>query len=257
MGEYSLDDVKLAVKNIFLRVRQNEQPVTLLDKVSLTAVKGEIHTLLGPSGSGKSTLLYTLNRLREIDAGEILLDGINIQEMNVYKLRRRVGLMPQQPVFFPGSIGDNILYGPRLRLNTSQKISDLPDPADYLEAVGLERNWADRKPDTLSGGQQQRVSLARLLANQSEVLLLDEPTSALDAQASEILEKLLKKLCREKDITVIWVTHSLEQAKRIADRTTLLYQGEVVEEGKAEDFFSSPKTKWGRGYLTGTWGGEP
>jgi putative ABC transport system ATP-binding protein len=245
--------MKIELKNVSLSLQQDARNIELLKEVSFAARLGVIHALLGPSGSGKSTLLYAINRLREIQDGEINLEGINIQNINVFELRRRIGLVMQKPIFFPGTVGENILYGPRL---WSKGNVTLADPKQYLEMVQLDPAWVSRDPNTLSGGQQQRVSLARSLANKPEVLLLDEPTSALDAQASEHLEVLISSLCRKQELTVIWVTHDVHQAERIAQDVTLLYQGRVVEHGDAKRFFAGPGTEEGRIYLAGKLGGE-
>ncbi|MDR3539430.1 MAG: phosphate ABC transporter ATP-binding protein [Desulfosporosinus sp.] len=245
--------MKVELINVSLRLRQDTQDLELLKEVSLGARLGMIHALLGPSGSGKSTLLYAINRLRQIQHGEITLDGKDIRQVNVFELRRRIGLVMQKPIFFPGTVGENILYGPSLWAKDNVT---LPDPKLYLELVQLDPDWESREPHTLSGGQQQRVALARTLANNPEVLLLDEPTSALDAQASEHLETLVSNLCRERELTVIWVTHDVHQAERIAQDMTLLYRGRVVEHGPAKRFFAGPSTDEGRAYLAGKLGGK-
>lgn len=244
---------KLFVNEVSLIVDENENALTLLDKVSLSVERGRIHALIGPSGSGKSTLLYTLNRLREITGGTITLEGTDIRVLDVINLRRRIGLVMQKPIFFPGTVGENILYGPKLRAKleySTEKVS-LPDPSKYLQLVGLEPDLISRNPNTLSGGQQQRVSLARTLANEPEILLLDEPTAALDVQASGYLESLIARLCNDHQLTSVWITHDLHQAKRIAHDVTLLYQGRVIETGEAEAFFANPKTEKGKAYLLG------
>lgn len=244
--------MKVELRNVSLSVRQDAQEMELLKEVSLAVRLGMIHALLGPSGSGKSTLLYAINRLRPIQHGEITLEGKDIRQINVFELRRRIGLVMQKPIFFPGTVGENILYGPRLW--TKDNVT-LVDPKHYLELVQLDPDWVSRDPNTLSGGQQQRVSLARTLANNPEVLLLDEPTSALDAQASEHLESLITSLCHERELTVIWVTHDIHQAERIAQDVTLLYCGRAVEHGPANRFFAGPSTDEGRAYLAGKLGG--
>lgn len=245
--------MKLEAKNVCFRVQQGVQMIEILKDVSLSVRLGTIHALLGPSGSGKSTLLYTINRLREIQKGEITLEGKDIRKIDVYELRRRIGLVLQKPTFFPGTVGENILYGPRL---WGKDNSTSIDPKSYLEIVQLDPVWISRDPNTLSGGQQQRVSLARTLANNPEVLLLDEPTSALDTQSCEHLEILIQRLCQERKLTVIWVTHDLHQAKRIAHDVTLLHHGRAVEHGDAKCFFAEPKTEEGRAYLAEKAGGE-
>ncbi|HVJ48551.1 phosphate ABC transporter ATP-binding protein [Desulfitobacterium sp.] len=243
------DSIKLNVENISLILQERGRFLTLLDHVSLKIRQGRIHALLGPSGSGKSTLLYTLNRLRQISEGEIYLDNTETRSLNILDLRRRVGLVMQKAIFFSGTVSDNILYGPRIQ------DKELPDPFHYLELVGLNPDFTNRDPNTLSGGQQQRVSIARALANDPEVLLLDEPTSALDAQASEHLEEVVMQLCQECQLTVVWVTHDLHQARRVAQDVTLLYRGQMLEQGEAADFFAQPITVEGRAYLDGRLGG--
>ncbi|OLN31670.1 phosphate ABC transporter ATP-binding protein [Desulfosporosinus metallidurans] len=245
--------MKVELNNVSLSIQQDAHLIEILKEVCLQVRLGVIHALLGPSGSGKSTLLYAINRLREIQRGEITLEGEDIRQINVYELRRRIGLVIQKPRFFPGTVGDNILFGPRLWVKDHLTLAD---PKHYLEMVGLDPDWVARDPNTLSGGQQQRVSLARTLANNPEVLLLDEPTSALDAQASEHLETLITNLCRERELTVIWVTHDVHQAERIANDVTLLYRGRVVEQGQAKRFFGGPSTEEGRSFLAGKLGGE-
>lgn len=248
---------KLYVDNVTVTVSEKERALTLLKEVSLTVKVGRIHALLGPSGSGKSTLLYTFNRLREITEGKIFLEGTDIRSLDVLDLRSRVGLVMQKAIFFPGTVGENIIYGPKYGPKVApNSYNYLPEPRDLLEFVGLDPNLIDRNPNTLSGGQQQRVSLARTLANEPEVLLLDEPTSALDAQASFLLEELITGLCMKRQLTVIWVTHDLQQAERVADDVTLLYRGEVIENGIAAQFFAQPKTEKGQAYLTGRLEGD-
>jgi putative ABC transport system ATP-binding protein len=244
---------KLSVERVSLTITENEKPITLLNDVSLTTKAGRIHALLGPSGSGKSTLLYTLNRLREITSGQIAFKGTDIRSLNVLDLRRQIGLVMQKAIFFPGTVEENILFGPRLRAKLEQSLQSksIPDPKYFLQLVGLEPDWVSRNPNTLSGGQQQRVSLARTLANEPEILLLDEPTAALDAQASLHLEELISRLCIEHQLTVLWVTHDIHQAKRVAHDMTLLYKGQVIEQGEATSFFKNPQTEKGQEYLAG------
>ncbi len=237
--------------NVNSRFTVHESPagerIVLLNDVSLTVASGMVHALIGPSGGGKSTLLSTLNRMREIESGVILLDSLDSRQMNVFELRQRVGLVFQKPVFFPGTVADNICYGPRIR--EGMRLDEQSLVANLLVMVGLERDLAPRDPATLSGGQQQRVALARTLANQPEVLLLDEPTAALDAVAGKILEDLVQSLCREKGLAVVWVTHDLDQAARVAGHVTLLQRGRVVEQGIAGEFFARPRTAAGQAFL--------
>ena len=261
------EEVWLGCRQIERYLREEDSRVHALRGVSLDLEPGSVHAVVGPSGCGKSTLLYTLNRLREPDSGDIYLDGENIAQLEVFDLRRRVGLVMQKAIFFPGSVGDNILYGPGLwhKVSVRRSLAKSPviqepelavstDPRHFLDLVGLDPDWVDRDPATLSGGQQQRVALARTLANNPEVLLLDEPTSALDAQAVEILENLVRRLVREQGLTVIWVTHDLHQARRVATEITLLFRGRLIEQGPAQAFFTEPRTEEGRAYLAGRLG---
>ena len=197
----------------------------------MTAVipKGSVFMIIGPSGSGKSTLLRTLNRLLEPAPRTIFLDGQDITRMDVIQLRQRVGMLFQQPAMFDGTVGDNIVYGPEL-----QEI-DLSDDevARLLTAVSLEPELAQQDASQLSGGQAQRVALARTLATRPEVLLLDEPTSALDPHATRQVEDTLLRLNQEQGITLIWVSHAIEQTRRINGAVLLLNAGQVVDCGSA------------------------
>lgn len=243
---------KVWVKQISLCVEEEGKPKRLIEDISLSLTAGSVHALIGPSGSGKSTLLMAINRMREIENGQILFDGTDIKDFNVFDLRRHVGIVFQKPAFFPGTVGENIIYGPKLRREKkSYSSADIPAPEHFLTMVGLEPDLSGREPSTLSGGQQQRVALARTLANDPEVLLLDEPTSALDAQAGQVLEKLVSELCLNKRLTVLWVTHDLEQAKRVAQDITLIGNGRVVEQGSTSELFAHPRTEEARRYLLG------
>ena len=208
----------------------------ILDDVSLSVQAGGIFTILGPSGSGKSTLLRTVNRLIEPSAGRVLLDGVPIGELPVQELRRRVGMVFQTAALFEGTVMDNVLYGPRLT-QTGRGPSDGEAQHDLarslLRRVGLPAAFCEKPADELSGGEAQRVSLARALANEPEVLLLDEPTASLDLSSSQLIEALLLRLAAETDLTFIFVTHNLVQARRIGDHGLLLVDGRVVDSGSA------------------------
>jgi len=217
----------------------------VLKAVSLTVNKGEVYTILGPSGSGKSTLLRLINRLIEPSSGEIYLDNINIREIPVIELRRRIGLVFQQPVLFPGSVQENINYSAKIQGK------NFAQAAEYLTMVGLDSELLTMEVSKLSGGQQQRVALARALANKPEVLLLDEPTSALDIQATEQLEALIVNLVKTLGLTVLWVTHNIDQAKRVGDRTMLLVDGRVIEDRVTPDFFNFPREEIAVEFLAG------
>lgn len=201
----------------------------ILNKISFRVTTGEILAVTGPSGAGKSTLLRLLNRLEEPASGTIHLDGENIRELAPAALRRRIGLVMQRPFLFPGTVADNIAFGPAQY--------GIPLAADAVESmlgeVGLP-GYAARDAATLSGGEAQRVSLLRTLANQPELLLLDEPTSALDAANRQSVEELILRLIRERSLTCLWVTHSPDQA-RLADRVLHLEAGEVVALGTPQE----------------------
>ena len=231
---------------------------TVMEDVSVTIRRGSITALVGPSGSGKTTFLRALNRLNDRvpgywQRGEILLDGQDIHGSNVdpLMLRRRVGMVFQRPNPFPMSIRDNVVAG--VRAHHLAKRSELRDIAETrLAEVGLWSRISDRLDDSpfrLSGGQQQLLCLARALAIEPEVLLLDEPTSSLDPRSTEAVEELVRRLTPE--LTVIIVTHNLEQAKRLSDNTIFFYEGEVMETGSTARLFDSPERIETARYLGG------
>ncbi len=178
--------------------------------------------MIGPSGAGKSTLLRLLNRLNEPTQGSVYLHGRDYREMPVLQLRRCIGMVMQRAYLFPGTVSENIVFGPAQQGKTMnpQQVDDL------LARVGLE-GYASRDALTLSGGEAQRVAITRALANEPEVLLLDEPTSALDEVSRDGVQSLLASLIRERRLTCVWVTHSLDQARAMANRVLALRAGEV------------------------------
>lgn len=204
----------------------------ILDHISLEILPGEICTIIGPSGAGKSTLLSLFNRLQDPNRGEIFFQDRPLTQIDVLKLRRKVGMVFQLPSLFKGTVADNINFGPSLK-------SDKPVPKDnalpYLQMVGLEPEFLRLPADKLSVGQQQRISIARCLANKPEVLLMDEPTSALDTEAVSTIEELCVELHRKMDLTLVWVTHNLDQARRLGGKTILLDAGVIVKTGAAEE----------------------
>ena len=215
---------------------------------------------LSPSGCGKSTLLKSLNRMNDLVEGcriegEVLLDGEDIyKDMDVNLLRKRVGMVFQKPNPFPMSIYDNIAYGPRTHgIRSKVKLDELVE--NSLRGAAIWDEVKDRLKKSalgLSGGQQQRICIARALAVQPEVLLMDEPTSALDPISTAKVEELALEL--KKDYTIVMVTHNMQQAARISDRTAFFLLGEVVEFGKTEQIFSMPKDKRTEDYITGRFG---
>lgn len=232
-----------AVKNIFMDIPENE-----------------ITAFIGPSGCGKSTVLKSLNRMNDLVpkckiTGDILLDGKDIyHNTDVNELRRRVGMVFQQPNPFPMSIYDNIAYGPKTHgIHSKAKLDDIVEKTLHQAAL-----WDDVKDKlrksalALSGGQQQRLCIARALAVNPEVLLMDEPTSALDPISTTKIEDLAMELRGE--YTIVIVTHNMQQAGRIADNTAFFLLGEVIEYGKTEQIFGSPKDKRTEDYISGRFG---
>ncbi len=229
-----------------------------LKNVNLEIPRQQITVIMGPSGCGKTTLLKTLNRFLELTdgakiSGEVLIDGENIYspDRDVMEIRKKTGLLAQRPYMLPMSIYENVAYGMRIHSLTRGKEMDAA-VQHYLEMAGLWDEVKDRlhAPATrLSIGQQQRLCLARGLAVEPEILLGDEPTSALDPISAANIEKLLLDL--KHQYTTVVVTHTLRQAKRLADYVIFMYLGEVVECGPAKEVFENPKMERTRGYLAG------
>jgi ABC-type phosphate transport system ATPase subunit len=212
--------VTLTVNDLCFRHHET----VILDGVSFDASQREILVIIGPSGSGKSSLLRCLNRLYQPYSGVIALNDIPIDDIPIIELRRRIGMIFQKAVAFDGTVAENIAYGPALRgeVLSHERIADL------MRMASLEIEFIDRNAHELSGGQEQRLAIARALANNPEVLLLDEPTSALDPIATRHVEESLDSLRDQLGLTMIWVSHSIEQARRIADRVLLLDAGQVI-----------------------------
>jgi len=215
------------LKNLTLKLG-NSQPI--LTDVSLDIPAGQITSLIGPSGSGKSSLLRCLNRLWEPPPGTVFLEGTDITTLDVLALRRRVGMLFQSAALFEGTVAANVAYGPALQGHelSTKRIEEL------LKMAGLEANLAQKPANELSGGQAQRVALARALANEPEVLLLDEPTSALDPAATRHVEETIFRLRDTLALTVVWVSHAIEQVERTADNLVLLVDGRIAEVGTPE-----------------------
>lgn len=231
-----------------------------LKNINLSIPSNEITAFIGPSGCGKSTLLKSLNRMNDLVegckiTGEIVLDEQNIYKgMDITELRKRVGMVFQKPNPFPMSVYDNIAFGPRTHgIKNKMKLDEIVEKS--LRDAAIWDELKDRLKKSalgLSGGQQQRLCIARALAVQPEVLLMDEPTSALDPISTSKIEDLVLEL--KKDYTIVMVTHNMQQATRVSDRTAFFLLGEVVEFNKTEDLFSMPRDKRTEDYITGRFG---
>ena len=248
MVKFDIQDV-----NVFYGTEQ------ALKNVSLSIESNEITALIGPSGCGKSTLLKSLNRMNDLIEicrvqGRIALDGDDINHIDVNNLRKRVGMVFQKPNPFPMSIFDNIAFGPRTHgVKSRRRLNDIVEKA--LRGAALWGEVSDRLNKSalgLSGGQQQRLCIARALAVEPEILLMDEPTSALDPISTGKVEELAIEL--SKDYTIIIVTHNMQQAARISNKTAFFLLGEVIEYGETEQIFSNPKNKKTEDYITGRFG---
>ena len=232
-----------------------------LKKINLNIEPNEITAFIGPSGCGKSTLLKSLNRMNDMIedcriTGKITLDGENIfdSHMDVNLLRKKVGMVFQKPNPFPMSIYDNIAYGPRTHgIKRKSELDEIVEQSLKNAAI-----WDEMKDNlkksalALSGGQQQRLCIARALAVAPDVLLMDEPTSALDPISTSKIEDCVMEL-KEK-YTIIIVTHNMQQAVRISDKTVFFLLGEIIEAGNTEQIFSMPKNKKTEDYITGRFG---
>lgn len=232
-----------------------------LKNINLDLQRNEITAFIGPSGCGKSTMLKCLNRMNDLVEGcriegNMLLDGEDIYASNydVNLLRKRVGMVFQSPNPFPMSIFDNIAYGPRTHgIKDKEKLEEIVEKSLRGAAI-----WDDvkdklhQKATSLSGGQQQRVCIARALAVEPEVLLMDEPTSALDPISTLKIEELVQDL--KKAYTIVMVTHNMQQAARVSDKTAFFLTGEVIEMDDTEKIFSNPRDSRTEDYITGRFG---
>lgn len=252
-----MDNTKISVKNLNLYYGENHA----LKDVNMEIKEKAITAFIGPSGCGKSTFLKTLNRMNDLIenvkiTGDVLIDGENIysKDIDTTLLRKRVGMVFQQPNPFPMSIYDNIAYGPRLHGTKDKKTLDRI-VEESLKGAAIWDEVKDRLKKSalgLSGGQQQRICIARALAVEPEVLLMDEPTSALDPISTTKIEDLMETL--KKKYTVVVVTHNMQQAVRVSDYTAFFLVGNMVEFGETKQIFSYPQDKRTEDYITGRFG---
>lgn len=252
-----MNDSKISVSGLDLYYGENHA----LKNINMNISEKSITAFIGPSGCGKSTFLKTLNRMNDLVdgvkiTGEVLIDGQNIYDksMDVTQLRKRVGMVFQQPNPFPMSIYDNIAYGPRVHgIKDKRKLDQIVE--ESLRGAAIWDEVKDRLKKSalgLSGGQQQRICIARALAVEPEILLMDEPTSALDPISTTKIEDLMEEL--KKKYTVVVVTHNMQQALRVSDYTAFFLVGEMVEFGTTKQVFSYPKNKKTEDYITGRFG---
>lgn len=247
---------KIQVRNLNLYYGDNQA----LKNINIDLEEHKVTAFIGPSGCGKSTFLRTINRMNDlIDnvkiEGEILVDGEDIyKSKDVIALRTKVGMVFQKPNPFPMSIYDNIAYGPRLHgIRDKKSLDEIVEKS--LKGAALWDEVKDRLKKSalgLSGGQQQRLCIARTIAVSPEIILMDEPTSALDPISTNKMEDLMEEL--KKKYTVVIVTHNMQQAGRIADKTAFFLNGEIIEYGDTEDIFYKPRDKRTEDYITGRFG---
>jgi phosphate transport system ATP-binding protein len=247
--------VKVAARKVTVHYGEKQ---ALFD-VDLDITANQVTSFIGPSGCGKSTFLRCINRMNDTIpicrvGGDITLDGLDIHDprIDVVELRARVGMVFQKPNPFPKSIYENVAYGPKIHGMTRNKAELDQLVESSLKKAGLWNEVKDRlqEPGTgLSGGQQQRLCIARAIATRPEVLLMDEPCSALDPIATAIIEELIDEL--RSNYTIIIVTHSMQQAARVSQRTAFFHLGKLIEEGRTEDIFSNPREKQTEDYISG------
>ncbi|MGD8252934.1 MAG: phosphate ABC transporter ATP-binding protein PstB [Syntrophobacterales bacterium] len=258
VGEATVANPRMVCRNVNVYYSDNHA----IKNVSLDIGRNEVISMIGPSGCGKSTFLRCLNRMNDTIegcrvTGEIFLDDINIydEKIDVVPLRAQVGMVFQKPNPFPKSIYDNIAYGPKIH-GLAETKSDLDEIVEIsLRKAGLWKEVKDRldQPGTgLSGGQQQRLCIARTIAVNPEVILMDEPCSALDPIATAVIEDLIDEL--REHYTIVIVTHSMQQASRVSQRTAYFHLGDLIEIGPTEVIFTNPRHELTQDYITGRFG---
>ncbi|MCK5517354.1 MAG: phosphate ABC transporter ATP-binding protein [Desulfobulbaceae bacterium] len=258
VGNQFVDDARMTCRDVNVYYGEKQA----IRDVSIDVGRNEVLAMIGPSGCGKSTFLRCLNRMNDtVDScrifGDILLDDLNIYDksVDVVPLRAQVGMVFQKPNPFPKSIYDNVAYGPKIHGLASSR-AELDDVVESsLKKAGLWKEVSDRldQPGTgLSGGQQQRLCIARAIAVRPEVILMDEPCSALDPIATATVEDLIAEL--QEQYTIVIVTHNMQQAARVSQRTAYFHLGDLIEVGKTDRVFTNPRHRLTEDYITGRFG---
>ena len=230
----------------FKNVSYSIDNIKILKNITGSIPKGKITTLVGPSGSGKTSLLKLCNGLASPTGGDIFINDKAIDSYDPIELRRLVGIALQNAPMIKGSVFENLSLPKKLQ---GEELSE-EEAIDFLKRVGLEKQFLHHKSDDLSGGQKQKVSIARTLINRSNILLLDEITSALDKTSVKEIEELILHINNHYDVTIIWITHNLEQAKRIGDYAWVMMNGELIETGTS-DLLINPKNELVRQFIIG------
>lgn len=248
---------KIEVKGLNIYYGNETKPA--IKDINIDIKANNITALIGPSGCGKTTFLRSLNRMNELfgarTGGQVLIDGEDIYDKKVdtIELRKRVGMVFQQPNPFPMTIYDNIAYGPKLHGIKNEKLDQIVEKSLRRAALWEEvKDRLDQNALRFSGGQQQRLCIARALAVDPDVILFDEPCSALDPTSTAKIEDLLREL--RKDYTIVIVTHNMQQAGRVSDYTAFFLMGELIEFGETEKIFEKPQDRRTEEYITGRFG---
>jgi phosphate transport system ATP-binding protein len=257
MEAYAEEKIKIEAQNINFYYGQTKA----LNNVNLNIHKNEVTAFIGPSGCGKTTFLRLINRMNDLVEGvklegKMLIDGRNIysKETDIYELRKSVGMVFQRPNPFPKTIFENVAFGLRVN-NIKDKVYIAEVVENSLRQAALwdeVKDTLDKSANALSGGQQQRLCIARTLAIEPSIILMDEPTSALDPISTAKVEQLIYSL--KDKYTIVIVTHNMQQAGRISDKTAFFYMGELIEMGKTKKIFTNPKMEQTQNYITGRFG---
>lgn len=227
-------DVAVQFKNVEYEINNSK----ILKEINGVFIQGKLTSIIGPSGAGKSTLLTLINLLKSATKGEIVISGKTIDSYDPMELRRKVQLVSQEATMIKGTVKDNL----ELPLILQNKNMTDEEAEQYLENVDLSTSFLNKNSKELSGGEKQKLSLARALVNKPSVILLDEVTSALDRNSKQAIELLLQKIKREHNVTMIWITHDINQALRMSDYVWVMKNGEVVETNTVEEIENSKNT---------------